>query len=279
MSQPLLSRKRKELGVEECNLNLNLLYPNEKDRQRFELKWNNFYKSDSQNPNVFRKTNNNLVYLSESWIPTRKDDRPPVLLLFGNPASHSVVARMYFAYEGNKREHRVWRIFREISLLHWHAPLPTASVSLTNTSKLLKKKFYDLKYDSPFRLAMAVYYSMPSAPSEPQWSGVAGLYRLFGKKAMDLIEIEEQKRIKQMIKQFMPKKGAIIAFQKDAYNGVRGLKSPGYSLKMVLDGKLKAKCKLDSQTKVFGVPPTRFLQGHKAKQVLKDSITRLQNRS
>jgi len=235
-----------------------------------------FYKSDRHNSDVFKRNEENLSYLSESWVPTKKDSRLPVLLLFGNPASHSVVARMYFSYEGKGREHRIWRIFREVSLLNWVDPLPVVAGSLFDSSKVIKKRFFDLDYNSPFRLAMVVYFSMPSAPSEPSWSGVNGLCKLFGRKAIRLIENEEQKRIRRIVENFMPDGGVIIAFQKDAYNGVVTKEASGYSLRGALAGELEAKSGLHPKVKVFGVPPTRFLQGRKAKQVLKDIIVKAQ---
>jgi len=106
----ILTSKAKEIGVEEFSLNLDEIYPSEKEKQQFKARWKSFYESDKFNPQVFKRVGNNLIYLSESWIPTKKDSRKSLLLLFGNPAPHSVVSRMYFAYEGKGKEHRVWRI-------------------------------------------------------------------------------------------------------------------------------------------------------------------------
>ena len=40
-----------------------------------------------------------LVYRTEQLVPEKKDKRPPLLLVFGNPASHSVQAGMFFAFD------------------------------------------------------------------------------------------------------------------------------------------------------------------------------------
>jgi len=265
-------KSKREVGVEEFSLNLDRIYRGEEEKRLFDIRWRSFFESDRYNSLVFKRIGNNLEYLSESWIPTKKDNRPPLLLLFGNPAPHSVVSRMYFAYEGKGKEHRVWRIFREVGLLEFEGLNLVSNGSLFGGSESIKKRFYDLDYKSPFRLAMVVYFSMPSPPSEPKWSGVGGLHKLFGEKALRIIEREEQKRIKRIISSFLPKKGRIITFQKDAYNGVKEINSPAYSLNLALEGKLKSRCRFNKKVEVIGVPPTRFLQGQKAKLVLKNAI-------
>ena len=36
-------------------------------------------------------------------IPAKTDKRPPLLLVLGNPATHSVESGMFFSFEGNKK--------------------------------------------------------------------------------------------------------------------------------------------------------------------------------
>lgn len=268
----ILSYRIKESGIEEFVLDLNLLYSSREDREKFEQRWKRFWGSDRYNPQVFKRVGSRLIYLSESWVPDKKDNRLPLLLLFGNPAPHSVVSRMYFAFEGKGREHRIWRIFRDISLLEFKDVSFVTEGSLFSPSGAIKEKFYNLNYQSPFRIGMAVYFSMSSPPSDPVWSGVGGLYKLFGKKTIKLIEQEELKRIKGIVTSFLKEGGKVIAFQKDAYNGIKELDSPDYTLKSAMEGKLKSRCRFNKEIEVVGVPPTRFLQGHKTKLVLKNAV-------
>lgn len=261
----VLTHQEIETGIEEFSLNLNEIYPSEEEEKKFDNRWKSFYESDKHNPLVFKRVGNNLKYLSESWIPNKEDSRPPLLLLFGNPAPHSVILGMYFAYEGRGKEHRVWRIFREVGLLEFDS-------LISMNSKLIKRKFYDLDYKSPFRLGMAVYFSMPSPPSDPNWSGVGGLRKLFGEKALRIIEEKEQQRIQEIISSFFQEPGKIIAFQKDTYDGIKEIGSPNYSLKLALRGELRSECRFNRKIEVVGVPPTRFIQGSKAKLALKKAI-------
>ncbi len=93
----------------ECEINLDLLFETSRERERFEQRWDAFLESDPHNPKIFKKTGNRLYYLSEQLIPKKRDDRPPLLLVLGNPASQSVANGMFFSFEGNGTEHRFWK--------------------------------------------------------------------------------------------------------------------------------------------------------------------------
>ena len=79
-----------------CEIDLTLLYERKGERKRFEEKWAAFLASDPGNTKVFSKRKNKLIYRSEHLIPERKDKRPPLFLVFGNPATHSVERGMFF---------------------------------------------------------------------------------------------------------------------------------------------------------------------------------------
>jgi hypothetical protein len=89
-----------------CEIDLKKLFFVPKERERFNKKWKDFLESDSCNKDLFDLKGDRLKYKSEQLIPTKLDNRPPLLLVLGNPASHSVKAGMFFSFEGNKKEHR-----------------------------------------------------------------------------------------------------------------------------------------------------------------------------
>ena len=92
-------------GIQECHLDLTELHPDKHDRVIFKERWSDFCRSDKTDPGVYTLNDNDtLTYFSESLIPIETDERPPLLLLLGNPASHSVSAGMCFAFEGNRHE-------------------------------------------------------------------------------------------------------------------------------------------------------------------------------
>jgi hypothetical protein len=65
------------------------------ERDRFESRWSDFLKSDDNNDYLFILQKDSLIYRTEQLVPKKKDKRPPLLLIFGNPASHSVKAGMF----------------------------------------------------------------------------------------------------------------------------------------------------------------------------------------
>jgi len=81
----------------ECEINLDLLFDTNKERERFEQRWDEFLESNPHNPKIFKKTGNRLNYLSEQLIPEKQDERPSLLLVLGNPASQSVANGMFFS--------------------------------------------------------------------------------------------------------------------------------------------------------------------------------------
>jgi hypothetical protein len=62
--------------------------------KKFNAKWKEFITSDPDNIKIYKKEGNILSYKSEQLIPTIIDKRPTLLLVFGNPATHSVEAGM-----------------------------------------------------------------------------------------------------------------------------------------------------------------------------------------
>lgn len=239
-------------GVQRMALDTKLLYPDRDYRRRFEGRLREFLKVDTC-AKVIGYHDGVVSYLTESVIPAKRDSRPPLLLLFGNPAPESVQRGCFFAGEKNRREHRFWRTLRESGVISFGESGGYMDASRT-------RALFDLAYASPFRVGLAVFYSMPSPASDPKWSGVAGLRRLFGARAFREIAECEKRRLESLIGGFVGQPGgAVVAFQKDAYWGVKDCGSPeravahegGWHL-------LEARC-ADSKARLFGMPPTRYM--------------------
>jgi hypothetical protein len=147
----------------------------------------------------------------------KRDRRPPLLLIFGNPATHSVEAGMFFAFKDNGKENRFWK-----SLLRPAGILDIAMEEGTPAAlnKRRMKRMLELDYASPFRIGLCVFISMPSAPGGP-WSGVAGIRKLLGSKAMSQLESAERERIIRYARRFLEPGGVAVAFQRNAWEGLR----------------------------------------------------------
>jgi hypothetical protein len=109
---------------------------------------------------------------------------------------------------------------------------------------------------------------MPSAASDPKWSGVSGLKRLFGTKVFRFISEEEERRIDMLVTKFLGRNGGIIAFQKDAYNGVRSQNSPVYSRELAAQGSLLGFYRGSKQILLAGSSPTRLMHTDRSQAAL-----------
>lgn len=73
------------------------------------------------------------------------------------------------------------------------------------------------------------------------------------------IALFEEKRLARLLHTFMPDKGYILAFQKNAYEGLRGAEDPVYAIAKAKEGRLTGHCKFNTAIRVIGCPPTRLL--------------------
>ena len=278
ISQGLIESRELKPGIKECRLNLAQLFDDEEQRRRFDERWPAFYEADPQNGDIFRKKPNELTYLTEEFIPSRVDERPPLLLILGNPAPHSVAWGFCFAFEGKGREHRFWRSLNKVGLLRFSSDSDFPEYSWQTQIEVRKKELFDLTYESPFRIGIGVYFTIPSPASGSKWSGVSGLENLFGKKGLQRIAVEEKNRIENLIREFLDPECGVIAFQKNAYEGIRSSQGPEYERTKALEGALSTKVSLDDfNFWLFGVPPTRLAHSKQYQYILSGIKKRLLN--
>lgn len=277
MKENLLTFQDYKLGVQSVTLNIKALDTTQKQREKFEKKFQEFMESDAVHPKIIQRTDDKVTYKTECIIPKERDLRPPLLLIFGNPASHSVYSEMFFSSERNGKEHHIWKILSNASILSFPTlTKDNSSKNVGNYNQLKKEQLYKLSYESPFRIGLAVYYSMPSTASKPKsWAGVIGLESLFGRKALREIAECEKDRITRIIERFISPDGAVFTFQKDAYSAIKDSASPEYSRAKAIAGQLIGRCQFDSNIKLFGCPPTRLLRGRKSVALLKDFVKRI----
>jgi hypothetical protein len=254
--QSTLTYRKTKIPIQlDCNLNLNKLFQTSDERDRFDRKWCDFLDSDPYNRQVYKRSGDVLFYRTEQLISAKRDHRPPLLLVFGNPATHSVEAGMFFAFKDDGKENRFWK-----SLLR---PAGVLDVAVEDgppaaLNKRRMKRMLELDYASPFRIGLCVFISMPSAAGGP-WSGVAGIRKLLGSKAMSRLESAERQRIIRSARKFLEAGGVAVAFQKNAWEGLRSEGDPPYSIDLAKGGKLVGSLAGMADIPLFGVPPTRLI--------------------
>jgi hypothetical protein len=255
--QDLLIFRDKGSGIQEVTLELGLLFDKEKIKE-FTKRLDLFRKStgsDTSTADACQIDKGCLIYETESLRPIlKKENRTPIMLLLGNPASHSVKQRMFFSYERNKKEHRFWKVLDHTGIL----PFEENTVDLNQRNKRRKDILLGVDYNSPFQISLEVFYSMPS-PATGDWSGVAGLKRLFGAKAFEKISVCEKKRVEDIIQEHICPNGLVVAFQKDAYSQLKLDENPVYDKKQAIAGNLRNKCQCDGSIALYCLAPTRLM--------------------
>jgi hypothetical protein len=237
----------------------------------FEERPSNFRNVDCSTHSVCRIEGDFLIYETESIHPKEgKDGRIPLMLLLGNPASHSVKEKMFFSYEKDGKEHRFWNVLEESGVFK----LNGGPADLAARNRLRKEKLITATYESPFRIYLDVFYSIPS-PASGKWSGVAGLKRLLGKRAFEEITKWEKDRIENLIKNCMIQNGVIITFQKDAYIQIRSKNSPKYNHKQAITKGINGQCRISPKVRLYCLAPTRLMHTNYQKlQKLKEQYAR-----
>ncbi|MEE9517244.1 MAG: hypothetical protein V3V52_09070 [Candidatus Adiutricales bacterium] len=252
----LLAYRETEPGSLACSLDLFRLFKTVKERDQFESKWLEFLGSDPYNRYLFQLQGNRLTYNTEQLIPLKTNNNTPLLMVFGNPASRSVVEGMFFAFERDRKEHRFWkRILERSGVVDFYID---GNLSVEKKNEQRKERILNLKYNSPFRIGMSVFISMPSGASGP-WSGVGGVQKLIGAKAMKRLGDAEKDRILETSNNFLNDKGVVLTFQKNAWEILRSDEDPAYEITLAKSGRLKGSLGDRPGIKLFGLPPTRLV--------------------
>jgi hypothetical protein len=238
-----------------CSLDLSRLFTTGREREAFEVRFSLFLESDPYNREVYELAYDRLVFWSEQLIPVKKDNRIPLLMVFGNPAPRSVSEGMFFAYEGEGKEHRFWKhIVKPAGLLDFSLD---AGLSVRERNERRKKQLLDLEYRSAFRVGFTVFITLPSGSSGP-WSGNAGIRKLLGARAMRNLIESERARVSRTTGKFIGDGGIVLTFQRDAWEGLRSPKAPPYCIHLAKQGKLAGTVIDKKGCVLYGLPPTRL---------------------
>ena len=76
---------------------------------------------------------------------------------------------------------------------------------------------------------------------------------------MSQLESGERKRIIRYARKFLEPGGVAVAFQKNAWEGLRSEGAPPYSIDLAMKGELIGSLSGMSDVPLFGVPPTRLI--------------------
>jgi len=255
MIERILTYDEKSPGRLECTVDLSALYPSKSEFEEFKKRYHEFRRCDKSTLAVYELKGDKLTYQSEQLIPTKRDRRPPLLLVFGNPASHSVQSGMFFAFKGGK-ENPFWKaLLCRAGVLDFG---PEARIEDEEANRRRLKRMMEVDYRSPFRIGLCVYISMPSCAGG-LWSGVAGIRKLFGVQPLKKLEAFETERILKVAKKFLTEDGIAVTFQRNAWEGLRSENDPHFGISKAREANLRGPLKSFPKIPLLGVPPTRLI--------------------
>jgi hypothetical protein len=253
--------------IDRCALALHELFPTRGEQTAFRSRFAAFGAADDSLQSIATIRRGELAYDSESFIPpSTHDAKPNLFLVVGNPAPHSVAVRSMYAYEGvTGRPHRFWRVMHTNGILRF----PGLEAALCSPDERMRR-LYEGDYESPFNLHIVPFFSLAS-PASGQWSGVAGLRRLFGGSFGKLLSAELSAIRDFMVARMQPG-DSIIVFQKDAYLALRPATAPDYDAVALRTTPLVGSYAPEVQ--LVCVPPTRLLYSKVTQAALREQMER-----
>lgn len=182
----------------------------------------------------YKARGNKLVYKTEVLLPNPKvinKNRINLLMVFGNPAVHSVEEGMFFSYErtrtdGKWREHRFWRALRDCGVLEFNTETPTPK-NIKKINDYKRKCLLNRKYESDFNIFLLPYFSFPT-PASGKYNGVDGIKKIVGKQIFEEMKKFESQRFKRII--LCNEIKNVICFQKSVFEEIKRTKNEQISV-------------------------------------------------
>jgi len=115
-----------------------------------------------------------LQYTSESLFPDKYDPRKKkVMIVLGNPATHSVAGGMFFYSRSDGNRHQFWGKLEEAGLI-----TKIIDDTLEEEAKVRKKLILDGETSQKYLLGLTTFYSFPT-PVSGDYKDVKGVEALF----------------------------------------------------------------------------------------------------
>ena len=254
-------------GFSRVEINLDDLYQGISGYDRFRQRFGPFMQADPLAQDIITLEDGCLKYRTEHIHAKKSSGRKSILFLVGNPAVHSVVTGIPFAYErgvnGREREHRFWGALRETG----YVDLP---YDFSDEEK--KRILFNADYDSEIIFNMEVFFTLPSTASGnknashliQKRSGVQQLLALLGSKALSRIAHKEAERLKEI----MSKYDVVIVCQRNAYYGVKSSESPEYAIANLRNQFIQTETR--NETLLYCIPPTYLFRTKKVLNQLRE---------
>lgn len=168
---------------------------------------------------VYKFDGEKLTYTSETLIPPKRYvKKPKVLLVFGNPAFHSIKNRMFFFSRAKNHRHGMWTKLEKANLIK-RVRINDDDLLLARKQEAEKRRNLILtaRASDKYCLGLTTFYSFPT-PVQGRFRDVQGVEKLFRRILQDVIIPFEVERINS----YPFTKDAILVFvQKSSYDAFK----------------------------------------------------------
>jgi len=201
--------------------------------------------------NIYKLKGNKFCYISETLFPHGGYvKKPKVLIVFGNPAFHSIKNGMFFFSRANNQRHGMWGKLQKAKLIKpVHFDDRDLLLARTREAEERKNLISKGQASEEYCLGLTTFYSFPT-PVEGSFRDVQGAEKLFKPILEDTIIPFEVSRI---LKYPFTKNAIIVFVQKSSYEAfkrhadqdalfwpVRGQNSSGKYLTQLLNKIVKS---------------------------------------
>jgi hypothetical protein len=145
---------------------------------------------------VYKYDGEKLIYTSETLIPSKRYiNKQKVLMVFGNPAFHSIKNRMFFFSRAKNHRHGMWAKLEKANLIK-RVRINDDDLLLARKQEAGERKNLILtgRASDKYCLGLTTFYSFPT-PVRGRFRDVQGVERLFRRILKDVIIPFEAERI------------------------------------------------------------------------------------
>lgn len=233
MKGKILQFEKIEDGQYKVTADLSALFENREDLGTFRDSFNEIKDKDGEFKNIckLKLHENSLTYMSETLIPEEYDSQKKrVLIVLGNPATHSILNGMFFFSKKGDNRHQFWRklnkagLFKDELELRKEATMKgiCKTTIREKEAELRKEKIKLGKTSDDYVIGLTTFYSFPTPTGLKEISkfcDAKGVENLFKQPVINTIREEEYERIKS----YSFSKGAILVFtQESSHKFVEG---------------------------------------------------------
>lgn len=158
-----------------------------------------------------------LKYKSETLLPndSLKEDKR-LLFVFGNPANHSIIHKMFFFSNTNGSKHRMWSKLDSANIISQISSEKVIPIDAREEEAIKRKEMIlEGNQASPYLVGMTTFYSFPTSAE----GGVKKVEELFA----SILHEVQKKETERILGYNFTDKSKIIFVQKSSYDAFLAL--------------------------------------------------------